>query len=450
MRGQWIVPGKAAPPPPLTSTSDTSSLASSIMPGEPRDILLVMPAVPYPAVWGFARRCLQLATILAQSHRVTILTYALPDQYPDVIALANRVHEVIAVIRREPGGAVRRLRQVQSVGSGLPHHAYGLRSDGMQEALNTLLARRRFAVVQFESSQMAWLKVPPGPAVIVDEHNIESDLLRRVSQSEESVVRRTYNAIESRRYEEFEKTVWSRASGCVTTSVVDAESLQARAPSVPVVVAPNGVDPDDFAPSGQPAQADRIVFTGLLGYRPNLDGIRWFLDEVFPSIRKARPGAQLMIVGNGDPDVLRSLRRPGVEVTGRVPLLQPYIESASVVVVPLRMGGGTRLKIVEAMSMQKAIVSTGIGAEGIDVHPGRDIVLAEDPREFAQAVLALLADPARCADLGRHARRLAAEKYSWQASADRLRHFYREFGPGVRPLLAPVRPSQDRQVGDPR
>jgi len=232
------------------------------------------------------------------------------------------------------------------------------------------LARHHFDVMLVESSQMGWVSSPPGLPVVIDEHNIESELLERMADSERTVLRRLFHEIEFRRYRRFEDRTWAASAGCTTTSSRDAVRLHSRRPEVPVASVPNGVDVDQFAPQGSHEAPGRLIFTGLMDYRPNFDGISWFVDEIYPLIQQRRPDVQLQIVGHGSPEVLDELRGPGIEVTGRVPDLRSYLDDATVAIVPLRIGGGTRLKVVEAMSMGKAIVSTALGAEGIQVADG--------------------------------------------------------------------------------
>jgi glycosyltransferase involved in cell wall biosynthesis len=193
---------------------------------------------------------------------------------------------------------------------------------------------------------------------------------------------------------------------------------------------PNGVDPDAFAPLDVLQRPGRMIFTGLVDYRPNYDGITWFVDEVFPRVRRTHPNAELLIVGQGSPQALDQLRRPGVIATGRVPDLTPYLAEAEVSVIPLRIGGGTRLKLVEAMSMGKAVVSTSLGAEGIDALHGTHVMLADEPASFAEAVSQLLDSADVRHRLGRQARALAMEKYSWSRSAQLMEDLHRDVVPG--------------------
>jgi len=159
-----------------------------------------------------------------------------------------------------------------------------------------------------------------------------------------------------------------------------------------------------------------VLFFGLLATVPNVDGVSFFLKEVWPRITAARKDARCTIVGAQAPASLLALRGPGVEFTGVVDDLRPHLASAAAVVVPLRLGSGTRLKIVEAWAMARPIVSTTLGAEGIEGVPGRDLLIADEPEAFAKATLRVLDDPAFAKSVGEAGRRLAEEKYSWRAA----------------------------------
>jgi len=158
---------------------------------------------------------------------------------------------------------------------------------------------------------------------------------------------------------------------------------------------------------------------------PNVDGVIHFLQNIWPRIAEAHPEARCKIIGGDAPPSLLELAGPRVELTGFVPDLRPHLAAAAAVVVPLRLGGGTRLKIVEAMAMGKAIVSTKLGAEGIEAVPGRDLLLEDEPAAFAEAVNQLLAKPRLATSIGQSARHLAVERYSWHGAARMLEAFYR-------------------------
>jgi len=401
-------------------------------------ILVVSPHLPYPPEWGFTKRAFHLIEALASRHRVTVLSYVFPDQDLASAQLADQVHELVAISR--PLAADKRMHQLLSLASSTPFHARHLSGEDFQRALDDLLARKAFDVILVESSQLGWLTLPRTIPVVVDEHNIESELLGRMARTEDSVGRRLYNSWESRRYRAFEKRVWESSSACSATSQRDVDTIARECPSQRVMVVPNGVAADTFVPSGIPATPGSIVFAGVLRYRPNMDGIRWFLDEVFPLVRRARPDVHLTVVGGGSPDALQSLRGPGVTVTGWVPDILPFLDSAEVAVVPLRMGGGTRLKVLEAMSARKAIVSTSLGAEGVEVTSGEQLLLADDRCAFADAIVRLLDDPGLRDRMGGAARDRVLSRYLWQHSAAALESLFLDLvdaeKAGTRPSIA--------------
>jgi glycosyltransferase involved in cell wall biosynthesis len=188
-------------------------------------------------------------------------------------------------------------------------------------------------------------------------------------------------------------------------------------------------------------------------YRPNIDAVVHFVHEVLPLIHSRRPDVTFTIVGWGIPDEIRSILGPRVIATDRVPDVRPYLAGASVVVAPVRIGGGTRLKVLEALAMAKPMVSTSLACEGLDVVPGRDLLVAEHPQEFADAVLRLLDDGALRERLGEAGRNLMESSYGWDSSAARLEQFHERVLASKRrqmasPALQPLRSGPPTQLAD--
>jgi glycosyltransferase involved in cell wall biosynthesis len=215
----------------------------------------------------------------------------------------------------------------------------------------------------------------------------------------------------------FERTYAKRCDHLLTVSEHDCKIFFNLADCQRITVIPTGVDVDYFRPVPDLEKPDSLVFTGSMDWMPNEDGILFFLQQIWPLVRAKIPNISLSIVGRDPSKRIQALASEleGVQITGRVEDVRPYVHSSSVYIVPLRIGSGTRLKIFEAMAMGKAIVSTTIGAEGLPVHSGRDIVLADDPAEFADAIIQLLQDPVRRAELARAARQLVEQKHSWDS-----------------------------------
>jgi glycosyltransferase involved in cell wall biosynthesis len=394
--------------------------------GRPR-VLVVAAYYPDPPSWGAAARVYHLTRQLATWADVTFLGYSDVGDEPSG-PLRDVCERVRVVEHHRRAGLARRAAQLVSVPARTPYHCRTVRSLSMQTALDELLDGDSFDVVQVEASPMMSFRLRTTAAVVLDEHNIESEVLRRQGDGERSPMRRWFNIWESRKYVRHEQWAWNQADACLVTSERERPRVAARAPRTAVAVVPNGVDPILFAPAdGRTVRdPDGIVFTGLLSYRPNLDGVRWFVDEVLPSVRRERPGATLTVVGGGTAAELDAVRAPGVVVTGLVPDVRPYLWKAACVVAPIRVGGGTRLKVLEGLATARPMVSTALGCEGLNVHPGRELLVADDPSEFAAAVATVLGDERLAADLGRRGRACVVDHYSWDSIGERLREVYED------------------------
>jgi sugar transferase (PEP-CTERM/EpsH1 system associated) len=253
-------------------------------------------------------------------------------------------------------------------------------------------------------------------------HNVEAEIWRRHVEHATNPMARQLLTRQWQRMLRFERDALSRFDVVLAVSEADGETFERLYPGAlraPVQVVKTGVDTRYFAPLPEvPVRRSHIVFTGSMDWLPNEDGMIHFAQEILPRIRRSEPEATLGIIGRSPtPAVRRLADGAGVEVTGSVDDVRPHLAEGSVYVVPLRIGGGTRLKIFEAMAMAKAVVSTSIGAEGLPVSDGTDIILADDPDSFATAVVGLIRDADRRRRIERAARRLVVEHYDWSAVA---------------------------------
>jgi glycosyltransferase involved in cell wall biosynthesis len=270
--------------------------------------------------------------------------------------------------------------------------------------------------------------VPATIPVIYNAHNVEHVLLStRVQMTGNPWIRRFLQG-QLPRLRTFERHACERANLVLACSSVDAEALRQLAPDASIAVVANGVDLDKNQPAGLASDAARnkLVFVGQMGWFPNRDGVEWFLDEVFPLILASRPDTTFVLVGKADTLTVPRPVAARVILTGFVPDLRPFVEEAAVYVVPLRAGSGTRLKVLEAMALGKAIVTTSIGSEGIALHHGDSALYANDARSFADATLQLLDAPAEAQRMGAAARACAEAHYGWEAVGHQLLACYQQ------------------------
>lgn len=406
-------------------------------------ILMLMAAMPYPPIWGSGQRNYELLRYLSRHHDVTLLTYQTSKDpvAADVLSKCARVIYVPAPL----DGAAKRRRQLGSLISPHSFHAGSLYSAALQDALDRTLADESYDILQTEQSRLSRLRVNPGTALVVlDEHNIEYETLRRNVGVERSPALKLYYFGEYLKHRAEEIAAWRAAAGCTVTSLREEQILNEIVPGKPTAVVMNSVDITYFRPSEAQTDPDELVFTGLMRYRPNVDAVCHFVRSTMPLIQRVRPRTRLTIVGAGpSPEVLR-LAGPDVRVTGTVADVRPFLERAAVVVVPIRTGGGTRFKVAEGLAMGKAVVATTIGAEGIGVRHGEQVLLADDPAAFADQVVRALEDRALARALGAAGRDFAERNLSWEAAGGRLESFYGELR---RKRVAPVHAPMNVRAG---
>jgi glycosyltransferase involved in cell wall biosynthesis len=401
------------------------------------NILCVSQMPASPPRFGAQARVHGLMTELARRHDVTAVMLVNDEFDAEECRQAMQAYcrEVVLVPSPYVGqGLVKRLRQLRSLASTRSFERLQVTVPAMQQALDRVLRAKRFDVVNLEFSFLGDCdlhQAPPGeslPPLVVDSHNIDYDLARQYARDGSSLVRRVYAAANWRKLRREELGTYRDADGVYLCSAADERRLLSEVPGVRTAVIPNAADVEYYQPrpTDPPPDGRTVVFFGLLSYVPNIDGVTHFVRDVWPRVAEAHPGARCKIIGGGPPPSLLALAGPRLELTGFVTDLRPHLAAAAAVVVPLRLGGGTRLKIVEAMAMGKAIVSTTVGAEGIEAVPGRDLLVENEPRAFADAVNRLLAEPSLAARIGQSARRLAVERYAWSGTARALEVFYRQ------------------------
>ncbi len=383
------------------------------------NILVVSPNLPSP-MGGASMRNYQLLKILGREHTVSLLALAQVEACNDTTILESLVHTVNLITHSVYRH--KRVRQLLNLMLGRPYLLDLHMIAEMQKALDELFTRNHYDVVLFESVLMAGYRVPQNVKVVIDQHNIEYELLQRTCKQEKSWLRKWYNWKEFRLLKPIEIERCRGATAVLTTSERERLLLKEMLPTKVIEVVPNGVDTEVFRRNDLVQEvADRIIFTGTLNYYPNTDAVLFFAQHCWPLIRAQIPGITWQIVGHMPPlEVQKLAELPGVEVIGSVPDMKPYLAAATLAIVPLRIGSGTRLKILEALAMQKAVVSTSLGCEGLSVVAGEHLIVADRAESFAQAVVDLMRNTEKRAALGAAGRALVESEYSWERSGTQL------------------------------
>jgi len=416
-------------------------------------ILILTPQLPIPpqALTGLSQgttiRNFNLIAGLAQRHELDLLTFAAPDADGEVgpELLRPYCRQVIA----EPASQRRLAQRARdTLLNPLPDMALRLASPAMHQRMAELLRENQYDIVQVEGIEMAPYALQPAgsaagiahgraasarPRLVFDDHNAEYLLQKRNCLTDLRQPRRwiaaAYSLVQWQKLTAYERRICRAADRVVAVSEADRLALQRILPGLEITVIPNGVDlafyRHDAVPPHPAPGPHALVFTGKMDYRPNIDAVLWFADAVLPLILAQIPDARFFVVGQQPHARLARLAdNPAITLTGRVPDTRPYIAAAGVYVVPLRIGGGTRLKVLEAMAMSQALVSTRLGCDGFDFSDGREVCFADEPAAFAAAVIDLLCDRARAAALGRAARAYVEAHYGWSAIVPRLEALY--------------------------
>jgi glycosyltransferase involved in cell wall biosynthesis len=285
---------------------------------------------------------------------------------------------------------------------------------------------RHFDIVLFESVLIAGYRLPQGAKIVIDQHNIEHELLERTYQHEQAFLRKWFSWRESHLLKKGEVKRCREADVVLVTSEREYDMLKQLLPEQQIEVIPNGVDTEAFVHHDSVREIPyQIIFTGSMDYFPNIDAVLYFARKSWPIIKSEVPNASWQIVGKNPPREVRDLAAsPGITVTGTVPEVTSYLASASVAIAPLQIGSGTRLKILEALAMGKAVVSTSLGCEGLSVASGKHLILADQPENFAQAVITLLNNQEMRTALGKAGKALVEAEYSWEQARPQLLHAF--------------------------
>lgn len=386
-------------------------------------ILFVTPYPPYPPESGGKIRTYNLVREVAKRHQVTLFTIADAGDADEMVEHLSSFVSAIEIYTPEPMSRWQRWRH--------PDIYRHFHSPALMKRVADVLESGGIDLVHVE--ELVLSKVLPKTTVphVLGRQKIDMYFLKQVYETDGRIRKFRWQSDLVKLLRQ-EKRARRAFDGQVLCSKVDLVRLSAVTGEIRHCIAPNGVDLDYFAPA--PAQSERrtLVFTGSMDYEPNVDAATFFVEDIWPRIRAEAPDVEAYFVGHRPtPEVLALGSHDGIHITGSVDDVRPYIRDASVVICPIRIGEGTRLKILEAMSMQKPVIATPTGAEGLKVRDGQDIRLAKTADAFAATTLELLADPAAAARLAEAGRAVAESTYGWPAIGAKLCDFYAELAAGA-------------------
>lgn len=393
-------------------------------------LLFLSHRLPYPPHNGAAIRAFNILKLLARHYEITALCFDRMDPATAGMSLRDRIDalsslgrfEVFPIPQEHASGRLL-WDHLRSVLSRRVYTEFVHQSRPFRAALERQLTDTQFDLIHVDSLDLiAQLDLLPPDRVILTHHNVESLLLARRAAAEQSMARRAYLRMQSELLAKAESAWMPRVALNIAVSAYDEAELRTLAPGARFAVVPNGVDVEYFSPTQRPQRG--MAFVGGTSYYPNLDALEWFAAEILPEIRDRGCQAPATFIGRATPAEMARFNKRGLTLSGYVPDIRPALDAAACFIAPLRVGGGTRLKLVDAWAMGKAVVSTTVGAEGLAAEHGQNILLADTAREFADGVISVLNDSDLRVRLERNARHTAESIYSWRViERDMIAHY---------------------------
>jgi glycosyltransferase involved in cell wall biosynthesis len=381
------------------------------------NILMITPFFPYPAEFGGTIRTYHLAKELAKRNNLFLLSFKDRENIePEKLQEFCKQVELIPFTDDS-----KRAEQLKTLLKKRSYQTQQYESQEMQNAIDRTIKENNIELIFVEFSQMGFFSFPADIPVLLDEHNIEFDLLDRMSDKDSLSFRKFYNKVEAKKFEKEEISFIKKSAITITTSQRDIGIIKSYLPETLTAEIINGVDcaefkkPDDIIP-----EKNSAVFTGAMNYFPNDEGVNFFMEEIYPFLQKKDPNFKITIVGSGPSEKIKAYKNDNINITGFVKDVKPYMWNSSVFIVPLRMGGGTRFKVVEAMAAGIPVVSTSLGCEGIPGKDGEHLLIRDDPSEFADAVFEAATNKELAERLSINGMKFAKENVDWEIVGNKL------------------------------
>jgi len=393
------------------------------------NVVIVAAELPYPPTAGNRIRTLNLALRLASRHRITFIAHRNDDSGEASRFLHEHDIATVLVDRVIPAKSGPRFyaRLAANLASPVPYSVASHGSPALRQAVQSHARRHHTDVWQVEAIVLvdALADLEGCPQVMIA-HNVESLIWQRYFETAVNPLKRWYIKQQWRKFERFERRAFAVATRVVAVSEVDASLIRQRFGGRNVDVVDNGIDRRYFEAVQPHPDAGTILFLGSLDWRPNLDAVELLLDRIFPAVRAAEPAVRLHLVGRRPPPSLvrRIAAVPGVELHADVPDVRPYLARSGIMVVPLRIGGGSRLKILEAMAAGLPVISTLVGAEGLELVPGVNYIAADEPEAMTAAIVGCIRDPQPARAMAECSRPFVLNRYDWDSLADQLERIW--------------------------
>jgi sugar transferase (PEP-CTERM/EpsH1 system associated) len=398
------------------------------------NILWLSHFVPYPPKGGNLQRSFNLLREVAKENRVFLLAFNQKSLLPTEKRLKKSVEQlrsfckhvqVFEILSEKSSWSWIKLL-LGNLFSPLPYSTKKFQSEKMAQAIQIIMRDNEIDLVHFDTVALAeYLKHLTGGKKVLNHHNIESALLSSRAKREENPLARFYLRLQGNKLNRYENRTCGTFDLNVVVSELDKDKLKNHSSKTEVEVIPNGVDTSYFTISDAQVRKNNVVFVGGMNWFPNRDAVLYFSEKIWPLLKKEISDVNFTLVGSAPPKKVTDLsKKEAIEVLGFVEDVRPYLARAAAYVVPIRAGGGTRLKILDAFACGKAVISTSIGCEGLDVTPGRNILLGDSHDKFAEQVIRVCTDGDLRKSLGEEGRKLVEEKYSWVTIGDNLNRIY--------------------------
>jgi glycosyltransferase involved in cell wall biosynthesis len=392
-------------------------------------ILWLSHLVPYPPKGGVLQRAYYMLREIAKYHDIDLLAFNQPAL---ISPLYSSLDEGLDKAKAELGAICnsikifpitsekflyrRYLLATRSIFTKDPYTINWLKSREFESELKVCLLEKSYDLIHFDTiSLMPYFDCISDTPSVLDHHNIESHMLFRRANNESNILKKLYFHQEGKRLQRYEEDICPRVSMNITCSKIDADRLESIAPTCRVQEIANGVDLNYFMPDENAIQVRSILFVGTLSWYPNIEAVRFIAYEIWPALQSVIPNIKVDIVGANPPDDILKLASNNVNfnVHGFVEDVRPYFDRAAVYVCPIKDGGGTKLKILDALAMKKAIVAHPIAFEGISVTDGKNVLFANNTNEYIEAIKCLIENDELRTSIGRHARELVESRYSY-------------------------------------